>query len=150
MNLVGIAFFVVVVAFVAYCWITGAKQNKLRHAVRTANLAKHPGVFEKPAVTDIGDTDIHAVELYDCDLCDYLGETSFSNIEWLVNYLAGVHEDCLPNGINDIPFSIDDIEQIKEFVAAKPDDQFLQLLEPFVAARHMITIRWIPKTSDNN
>ena len=145
MDLIGIALCLLVIAFIGYRWITAAKQNRLRNLLRSANLAKHPAIFDKPALTDIAHREIQTVDLYDCDLYDYLGETSFGNIEWLVNYLAGIHEDCLPNGINDIPFSIDDIDQINEFVVAKPDGQFLELLEPFLSARHMVIIRWVPK-----
>jgi hypothetical protein len=56
-------------------------------AVRAANKAIHPGVFDQTPPTNLGQTNCEMFDLYDVGTCAYMGKAKRSDIQILLNAL---------------------------------------------------------------
>ena len=105
------------------------KWLKKRHndfqALRNENAAKHPDAFECPPPADLKFPDGTIVTIYDERMCVRLGATRMENVRSLVGHFESADDNLLPNGVNDIPITEDDLIYLK----TRMDRQFVEVLE---------------------
>ena len=117
--------------------------QKLQAEKRAEGLRKYPGVFDTKPIGSIDEIDSITVRLFDMEMSEYIGETATENIEWIVQRFSSIHEHMLPNGHNDIPFSIDDLLDIEEFAPTQPDESFVDLMRAATDLNGYVTLRWV-------
>ena len=133
------------------CWVIAAIAESRRRRefareldiFREANKSKHAEVFSNPPPTGLDEVADSSVDLYDSVSCTYLGLVPAHDLQVIVGSYADV-PDLLPNGDNDIPFSIDDLQAIPEIYNHSFSDEFVETVQPIFDRDYqfVLTLRW--------
>lgn len=136
------------------CWIVAAviesKQTRQfsreMKRFRDLNRAKYSHIFSSQAPAGLVGLADDQVHLYDCESCTYLGLIPKQDIQLILQSYAETPE-LLPNGDNDIPFSMDDLEAIPFIHDQQFSDDFLRVLQPAMDSDYLmeLLLRWVPE-----
>lgn len=118
-------------------WRTDRRHRASEKKQREENARLYPGVFDRIPPHDPQDVAAEVFDLYDNDMCVYLGRASRADL------IALTHEweNLADRGKNDIYL-------FEEFVEALPDGRVAPELKALLMAgartRHVMTLRWLP------
>ena len=101
------------------------KRHNDFQALRNENAAKYPDAFECPPPADLKFPDGTIATIYDERTRVRLGATRMENVRSLVGHFESADDNLLPNGVNDIPITEDDLIYLK----TRMDRQFVEMLE---------------------
>ena len=122
------------------CWIIAAvieARQSRRHtrdveSFRSLNEQKLGHIFSCEPSRGLRNLDDDQLDLYDCVTFTYLGRVPKSDLLLILDSYADM-PDLLPNGDNDIPFSIDDYEAIPVIHNQQFSDSFTRVLPDGIA-----------------
>jgi len=112
--------------------------HRQEDALRKANAAYHPGIFEQTPPQDINAFCEEEFRLFDTGACTYLGNVPRQDLQKLIEWRS-LSPDLGPN---DIYFLEEDLELSKE-LGISPE--FLELVSNGFQSRDYVILRWMPQ-----